>query len=140
MLTSPLPVPSGRLCCWARGRFTLALASSLNLDGSTDRGTFDQSGAPSLLDQYEYAMHGKIYKWKQDSPKAAVEVYVSFGGAPPPTHRAVARARAAAASLSRAQPCAAALARAADATHGNWRERPTRAAPRRAWADLAQAC
>jgi len=61
-------------------QFTLALASSLNLDGSTDRGTFDQSGAPSLLDQYEYAMHGKIYKWKQDSPKAAVEVYVSFGG------------------------------------------------------------
>lgn len=77
-------------------------------------GTFDQSGAPSLLDQYEYAMctppptqhrsrqqrtpvfspnatdaspripparaDGKLYKWKQDQPKAPVELYVSFGG------------------------------------------------------------
>ena len=30
--------------------------------------------------QYEYAMHGKLYKWKQDQPKAPVEVYISFGG------------------------------------------------------------
>ena len=31
-------------------RFTLALASTLALDGAPDAGTFDQSGAPSLLD------------------------------------------------------------------------------------------
>ena len=67
-------------------------------------GTYDQSNQPSLLDQYEYAMYGKIYKWKQEKPKEAVcapalragfgavrraerarrrrdrEVYVSFGG------------------------------------------------------------
>ena len=61
-------------------RFTLALASTLALDGAPDAGTFDQSGAPSLLDQYEYAMYGKLYKWKQDQPKAPVEVYVSYGG------------------------------------------------------------
>jgi len=61
-------------------RFTFALASTLALDGSTDSGTFDQSGAPSLLDQYEYCMYGKLYKWKQENPKAHVEVYVSFGG------------------------------------------------------------
>ena len=63
-----------------RDRFTFALASTLALDGSQDPGTFDQSGAPSLLDQYDYAMYGKLYKWKQDQPKAPVEVYVSFGG------------------------------------------------------------
>ena len=61
-------------------RFTLALASTLALDGSVDSGTYDQSGMPSLLDQYEYAMYGKLYKWKQDQPKAPVEIYVSFGG------------------------------------------------------------
>ena len=42
-----------------------ALASTLALDGSQDTGTFDQSAGPSLLDQYEYAMYGKLYKWKQ---------------------------------------------------------------------------
>uniref|UniRef100_A0A7S2ICS3 DNA-directed RNA polymerases I, II, and III subunit RPABC3 n=1 Tax=Haptolina brevifila TaxID=156173 RepID=A0A7S2ICS3_9EUKA len=61
-------------------RFTFALASTLALDGAPDSGTFDQSGAPSLLDQYEYVMYGKLYKWKQEQPKAHVEVYVSFGG------------------------------------------------------------
>ena len=35
---------------------------------------------PSLLDQYEYSMYGKLYKWKQDMPKAPVEIYISFGG------------------------------------------------------------
>ena len=61
-------------------RFTFALASTLALDGTQDSGTYDQSGAPSLLDQYEYAMYGKLYKWKQDQPKAPVELYVSYGG------------------------------------------------------------
>ena len=61
-------------------RFTLALASTLALDGSTDAGGYDQSGMPSLLDQYEYAMYGKLYKWKQEQPKAPVETYISYGG------------------------------------------------------------
>ena len=50
-------------------KFTAALASTLALDGSPDTGTYDQSGAPSLLDQYEYAMCGKLFKWKQEAPK-----------------------------------------------------------------------
>mmetsp|Transcript_40126 Transcript_40126/g.106134 ORF Transcript_40126/g.106134 Transcript_40126/m.106134 type:complete len:155 (-) Transcript_40126:420-884(-) len=61
-------------------RFTLALATTLALDGKPDSGTFDQSGAASLLDQYDYAMYGKLYKWKQDQPKAPIELQVSFGG------------------------------------------------------------
>lgn len=61
-------------------RFTFALSSTLALDGSQDTGVYDQSGAPSLLDQYEYVMHGRLYKWKQDMPSSPVEVYVSFGG------------------------------------------------------------
>ena len=57
-----------------------ALADTLALDGKPDAGHYDQSGQPSLLDQYEYAMHGKLYKWKQEQPKAPVEVHVSYGG------------------------------------------------------------
>mmetsp|Transcript_35190 Transcript_35190/g.77447 ORF Transcript_35190/g.77447 Transcript_35190/m.77447 type:complete len:147 (-) Transcript_35190:302-742(-) len=61
-------------------RFTLVLVSTLATDGSADLGTFDQSGEPSMLDQYEYAMYGKIYKWKQEHGKAPIEIHVSFGG------------------------------------------------------------
>ena len=50
-------------------KFTATLASTLALDGSPATGTYDQSGAPSLLDQYEYAMCGKLFKWKQEAPK-----------------------------------------------------------------------
>lgn len=58
----------------------LLAASTLALDGSPDSGAFDQSGNPSLLDQYDYVMYGKLYKWSQAEPKKPVEVYVSFGG------------------------------------------------------------
>lgn len=61
-------------------RFTVALATTLALDGKPDAGYYDQSGAPSLLDQYDYAMYGKLYKWKQEQPKAPIELHVSFGG------------------------------------------------------------
>ncbi|KOO31287.1 RNA polymerase ii core subunit [Chrysochromulina tobinii] len=61
-------------------RFTLALASTLALDGKPDTGVYDQSGIPSLADQYDYVMYGKLYKWKQEQPKAPIEVQVSFGG------------------------------------------------------------
>jgi hypothetical protein len=46
---------------------------------SARAGAYDQSNQSSLLDQYEYAMYGKIYKWKQEKPKEAVCV-------PPPPH------------------------------------------------------
>jgi len=61
-------------------RFSLLLVSTLNSDGSADAGVYDQSGKPSLLDSYEYAMYGKIYKWKQEHGKAPIELHVSFGG------------------------------------------------------------
>ena len=58
---------------------TLALASTLALDGSRDSGTFDQSNAPSLLDQYDYGMYGKLYKWKQvrGLPKEPLVAFVA---------------------------------------------------------------
>eukprot|EP00316_Scyphosphaera_apsteinii_P026179 CAMPEP_0119327004 /NCGR_PEP_ID=MMETSP1333-20130426/69719_1 /TAXON_ID=418940 /ORGANISM="Scyphosphaera apsteinii, Strain RCC1455" /LENGTH=146 /DNA_ID=CAMNT_0007335465 /DNA_START=34 /DNA_END=474 /DNA_ORIENTATION=+ len=61
-------------------RFAFLLVSTLAIDGAVDSGKWDQSSQPSLLDQYEYAMYGKIYKWKQDNTKAPSEIFVSFGG------------------------------------------------------------
>lgn len=70
-------------------KFRMALASTLNPDGKPDEGNFDQTlqweghpGRPSLMDDYEYVMYGKLFKFGDDhstgTPK--VEVYVSFGG------------------------------------------------------------
>ena len=64
----------------ARPSLLLRPCAALHLQASARAGAYDQSNQSSLLDQYEYAMYGKLYKWKQDQPKAPVEVYVSFGG------------------------------------------------------------
>jgi len=61
-------------------KFALVLASTLAIDGQPDNGKFDQSNQPSLMDAYEYAMYGKIFKWKQDRTKDPIELHVSFGG------------------------------------------------------------
>lgn len=45
-------------------------------------GVYDQSHAATLLDSYEYAMYGKIYKWKQEKPNAAVCVLRPHTNAP----------------------------------------------------------
>eukprot|EP01138_Halocafeteria_seosinensis_P012011 gb/GECG01012275.1/.p1 GENE.gb/GECG01012275.1/~~gb/GECG01012275.1/.p1 ORF type:complete len:188 (+),score=11.69 gb/GECG01012275.1/:1-564(+) len=45
-------------------KFTMALASTLRLDGQPDDGTYDQSGVSSLLDKYEYGMSGKVFRYE----------------------------------------------------------------------------
>jgi DNA-directed RNA polymerase I, II, and III subunit RPABC3 len=63
-------------------KLTIALATSLE-QGKTETGTFEPHPGPSLLDQYQYAMYGKVYKWveeKDKGPTPSVAVYVSFGG------------------------------------------------------------
>jgi DNA-directed RNA polymerase I, II, and III subunit RPABC3 len=57
-------------------KFTMALAKSLNLDGSN---TQPADGAPSLLDKYEYAMFGKVFKIKEGT-NMKISVFASFGG------------------------------------------------------------
>ncbi|KAJ8603274.1 hypothetical protein CTAYLR_006956 [Chrysophaeum taylorii] len=55
----------------------VAIARNLSLDGSE---TYEQVvGKPSLLDQYDYAMHGVAYKYKHVEG-STVEVHVSHGG------------------------------------------------------------
>ena len=46
-------------------KISVAFASSLAMDGSLDDGTYKMySDEPTLLDQYEYAMHGQIFEFK----------------------------------------------------------------------------
>lgn len=46
-------------------KFNLALVSTLRLDGKPDDGTYQHNeGEPSLLDEYEYGMHGRVFKYE----------------------------------------------------------------------------
>jgi len=63
-------------------KFQLLLASTLNLDGTPDSNAFNQdSNIPTLMDQYEYVMHGKVFKVTQPTHKDnKMELFVSYGG------------------------------------------------------------
>ena len=67
-------------------RFTLALAPSLFPPGTADEyeGQYDQSGRESLADDFEYVMHGKVYRVDDSHDKASntpqLSIYISFGG------------------------------------------------------------
>ncbi|KAJ1260646.1 hypothetical protein BS78_10G249000 [Paspalum vaginatum] len=68
----------------ANEKFNVVLVSTLNLDGTPDTGYYTHAGRKTLADQYDYVMHGKLYKISEetskDSSSAKVEIYASFGG------------------------------------------------------------
>ncbi|CAN6459424.1 unnamed protein product [Victoria cruziana] len=59
-------------------KFTMVLASTLNLDGSADSGYFMQGSRKTLADKFEYVMHGKLYKISEEGSGANVKLYVYF--------------------------------------------------------------
>lgn len=65
-------------------KLRIAIARHLSLDGHGNEHYEQVIGKPSLLDDYDYAMHGIAYKYKQvhdpDSQEPQVEVHVSHGG------------------------------------------------------------
>eukprot|EP00694_Reclinomonas_americana_P002793 EC788664.1.p1 GENE.EC788664.1~~EC788664.1.p1 ORF type:complete len:149 (+),score=48.15 EC788664.1:31-477(+) len=65
-------------------KFTLALAETLDLDGTADSGVYDPllgtDQKPSLMDSYEYVMYGKVFKYTAKDKDLTVSVYASFGG------------------------------------------------------------
>lgn len=46
-----------------KDKFTLALASTLDMSGKPDDGRFNQSGEATLLDKFDYGMHGKVFRY-----------------------------------------------------------------------------
>jgi len=62
-------------------KVTLAITTSLNLDGSPDEGVYDQQGKATLADKFEYVMHGKVFKQSEEKGTSQkISVYASFGG------------------------------------------------------------
>ncbi|KAK5103573.1 DNA-directed RNA polymerases I, II, and III subunit RPABC3 [Lithohypha guttulata] len=63
-------------------RVTIALALSLNLDGSKDDSKGWRNvgrGEQTLADEYDYVCHGKIYRFEEGDGQN-IKVYISFGG------------------------------------------------------------
>lgn len=44
-------------------KFTMALASTLDMSGKLDDGTYNQTGEATLLDKFDYGMHGKVFRY-----------------------------------------------------------------------------
>ena len=60
-------------------RFTLVLATTLDLDGRVCDGVYDSSDRATLADGYDYVMHGRVYEvLEEKAGKKAV--FVSYGG------------------------------------------------------------
>lgn len=58
-----------------------ALARTLKKDGSTESEDFDQSGKDSHLNDFDYGMFGRVFKYEHDpEDKKKVCIYASFGG------------------------------------------------------------
>eukprot|EP01018_Ginkgo_biloba_P035565 Gb_12658 [translate_table: standard] len=62
-------------------KFTMALASTISLEGIPDDGCFIQN-TRTLADKYEYVMYGKLFKISEDESDGMKkeELYASFGG------------------------------------------------------------
>lgn len=60
-------------------KLKVVLTSSLNQDG-TEQSYYDSTVKPALLDKFDYAMYGKVFKYELDRGSSKVSVYASFGG------------------------------------------------------------
>lgn len=63
-------------------RLSVAFAHTLNRDGTPDSEFYDPTVKESTLaDDYEYVMHGRVYKYADDKgPVPRVAILISFGG------------------------------------------------------------
>ncbi|KAL3473019.1 hypothetical protein BJX99DRAFT_202850 [Aspergillus californicus] len=64
---------------------SMALASTLSLDGKEDSGAKTGwrevgMGEHTLANDYDYVCHGKVYRFEEGSTSGNMAVFVSFGG------------------------------------------------------------
>ena len=70
------PVESGQV-------LSIALARTINLDGSEDTNQYDHGAfqQPTLMDSFDYVMHGLVFECNSDEKDAqTLRALISFGG------------------------------------------------------------
>ncbi|KAJ6134059.1 hypothetical protein N7523_000381 [Penicillium sp. IBT 18751x] len=82
-ITFTLDVNSELYPCAVGESLSLALASTLSLDGKEDtRNSWREvaNGDQTLANDYDYVCHGKVYRFEEGATKDTMAVFVSFGG------------------------------------------------------------
>ncbi|KAJ5106915.1 RNA polymerase Rpb8 [Penicillium angulare] len=82
-LTFTLDVNSELYPCEVNESLSMALASTLSLDGKEDtRASWREvsMGEQTLANDYDYVCHGKVYRFEEGQTKDTMAVFVSFGG------------------------------------------------------------
>ncbi|CAL5870614.1 uncharacterized protein PFLUO_LOCUS4853 [Penicillium psychrofluorescens] len=82
-LSFTLDVNSELYPCAVGESLSLALASTLSLDGKEDtRASWREvsMGEQTLANDYDYVCHGKVYRFEEGATKDTMAVFVSFGG------------------------------------------------------------
>lgn len=62
-----------------RERYLVVLTKTLSLEGTPDPESFDQSNKRTLANEFDYVMHGIVYKFDEDTEDN--KVYVTVGAA-----------------------------------------------------------
>ncbi|KAI9045289.1 DNA-directed RNA polymerases I, II, and III subunit RPABC3 [Aspergillus melleus] len=80
-----LDVNSELYPCVVGESVSMALASTLSLDGKEDSGTKTGwrevgMGEQTLANDYDYVCHGKVYRFEEGSTAGNMAVFISFGG------------------------------------------------------------
>ena len=63
----------------AGDRTNIVLANTLSLSGIPDDGVFNPDNSPSLADNFDYVMHGRVFAIKHIEGQR-IEINASFGG------------------------------------------------------------
>ncbi|KAE8146803.1 DNA-directed RNA polymerases i, ii, and iii 145 kDa polypeptide [Aspergillus avenaceus] len=81
--TFTLDVNSELYPCTTGENVSMALASTLSLDGKEDSGKGWREvgmGEQTLANDYDYVCHGKVYRFEEGSTAGNMAVFISFGG------------------------------------------------------------
>ena len=60
-------------------KVSIALATTLNLDGTPDTGLYEPHPGETLMNNYDYVMHGRVFNIEQQK-EDTVDIHLSFGG------------------------------------------------------------
>mmetsp|Transcript_7289 Transcript_7289/g.13633 ORF Transcript_7289/g.13633 Transcript_7289/m.13633 type:complete len:155 (-) Transcript_7289:65-529(-) len=75
-----LDVHFGLFKCKIGEKINFALASTIDPSGRKEEENYDQRERKTLMDGYDYVMHGRVFEIEEDKKTTDSVIYASFGG------------------------------------------------------------
>ncbi|GAB5354944.1 hypothetical protein AAMO2058_000163100 [Amorphochlora amoebiformis] len=75
-----LDVHFGLFKCKVGEKINFALTSTIDPSGQKEDNTYDQRERKTLMDGYDYVMHGRVFQIDEDKKTTDSIIYASFGG------------------------------------------------------------